>query len=378
MALVSKSSEVASANLQSGSDSVSGLEPYVDSTIVINVTTSYTPYVSASTNCVANSVTTSGSSTNSQTTLTITFASSSAGTFSVTLYQGYGGRTLSVTGVVQSGTYSDNPKASMSMGGDVEGRSINLELGNSATTQIDLGGAEARGLAEVSSGTIDIEDFYGKEASFGPFNVAITYSSINSYTDTNIPANTSGSNNTQITGTALWRRLRLTTTSSGTFYLYIRGQRDGTATYYYGDAQVAAYVVDADGSNETINTLDTPTGIMTGWKTYNAGSGSTWDTNSSNWAEAITSGSNGRFTFRSTNSVTGSSSTGRLYNVAANYDGASNLGYGYFETSGSNPVSNAYYHARSPSFTLSSGQHLDVYYGVDCQAWQSIKFSIGT
>lgn len=376
MALITRGSQVAEASLFNQSDSVSGLVPYVGDTVIVNFQGSYTPGISATSNCTATIVTTNNSSNPSQSRLTISLASSSTGTFSVGVYQSYGGRSLSVTGTVQSGTYGGPPRSPMSMGGDETGQSINLELGNSATSSINLGDSGLRSLANVPSGAIDIGDFYGTDASNAnpPFGLAISYNAgSNTYTDTAIPANTSGSNNTQITGTALWRRVRLTTSSNGTFYLHIRGQRDGSATHYYGDAQVVAYVTKAGGAGETINRLHTSSGIMSGWQTYMAGTGSTWDSSSA--SSAGTSGSAGRFVFKTTNTVTGSSQTGRL--STASFSGA--IGYGYFETSSQGaPASNAYYHARSPSFTLNGGDHVDVYYGVDCQAWQSIKFSLIT
>lgn len=52
---------------------------------------------------------------------------------------------------------------SMSLGGSVEGRSINLELRRNATSTIDLNDGEARYLANVPSGNISVSDFYGKQ-----------------------------------------------------------------------------------------------------------------------------------------------------------------------------------------------------------------------
>lgn len=345
----------------------------------------YTPGVTASSNCNVTLTVTGGSSINSTTSWVVDFTGKSAGNFSFTITQPYASRALSVSGYY-SNVYPGGPADEMSLGGSVSGQSVNLELGNSATTQISMGGSSARALANISSGTIDMEDFYGQSANSGPLGLPITYNpSATTYTDTNIPANAYGNNNTQITGNALWRRLRLTASSNGTYYLYIRGQRatSGNTTNWQGDMQVAAYVIDADGSNENVKTLDTPSGVMSGWKTYAQGTGANWDTNSNNWTNPTsnsptTGGRDGRFNFRTSNVVTGSSNTGRLYNIAANYDGASNLGYGYFETTSNSAPTAAYYHARSPAFYLNSGEHLDVYYGVDCSAWQSAKFTIAS
>ena len=52
----------------------------------------------------------------------------------------------------------------MSIGGSTSGRSINLELGRSATATSSLNETDLRDLAEVSSGAISISNFYGKSA----------------------------------------------------------------------------------------------------------------------------------------------------------------------------------------------------------------------
>ena len=51
----------------------------------------------------------------------------------------------------------------MSMGGSTEGRSINLELLKQSNALISLNDDEVRGLANISSGNISLEDFYGAE-----------------------------------------------------------------------------------------------------------------------------------------------------------------------------------------------------------------------
>jgi hypothetical protein len=53
----------------------------------------------------------------------------------------------------------------MSIGGSTSGRSINLELGRSATATSSLNESDLRSLAEVSSGAISISNFYGKSDS---------------------------------------------------------------------------------------------------------------------------------------------------------------------------------------------------------------------
>ena len=52
----------------------------------------------------------------------------------------------------------------MSIGGSTSGRSINLELGRSATATSSLGETDLRTLAGVASGAISMSDFYGASA----------------------------------------------------------------------------------------------------------------------------------------------------------------------------------------------------------------------
>lgn len=399
MALITKSSRVYDITLRYATQNYTGLTHYSGDTIIFNIDTNYTPGISGTpTNCTATLTVTNGSSALSSTLLVISLDGSSAGSFSLTLQQNYGNRQLNVSGTVPPASYSGSPLASMSMGGDDTGQSINLELGNSATSSINLGDSTVRSLANVSSGTIDIEDFYGKDIADAnpPFGLAITSGlNFNSTVgnDTDIPAFTSG--NTQIaSNSSMWRRMRLTNTgSSGNKNLYVRGKRDGSATYYYGDMQIAAYVTDAGGSSESVQTLDTPTGIQTGWKTRQtmyAQTDTTWTAaTQGNPHYTVTDADgntslarNGQFNIMTTNRTTTSSGTGRLSNLAANYNGASNLGYGFFETSVTSntspyiPSNNAYYHALSPTFYLANGEYLDIYYGVDCPSWHEVRFEI--
>lgn len=53
----------------------------------------------------------------------------------------------------------------LSIGGSTSGRSINLELGRSATATSSLGESALRTLAGVPSGAISISDFYGASSS---------------------------------------------------------------------------------------------------------------------------------------------------------------------------------------------------------------------
>jgi hypothetical protein len=52
----------------------------------------------------------------------------------------------------------------ISIGGSTSNRSINLELGRSATATSNLNETSLRDLADVSSGSISLDDFYGKSA----------------------------------------------------------------------------------------------------------------------------------------------------------------------------------------------------------------------
>jgi len=60
----------------------------------------------------------------------------------------------------------------MSLGGSTTTRSINLELGRSATAQISLGETAVRTLAGVASGAITVSNFYGKSNAVTPVGVA--------------------------------------------------------------------------------------------------------------------------------------------------------------------------------------------------------------
>jgi len=54
---------------------------------------------------------------------------------------------------------------SMSIGGTVANRSINVELGLAQNANSSLGQTNFRTLAGIASGTISMDDFYGKSAS---------------------------------------------------------------------------------------------------------------------------------------------------------------------------------------------------------------------
>ena len=54
----------------------------------------------------------------------------------------------------------------LSIGGTTTNRSINLELGRSATATSSLGETDLRDLAGVASGTISISNFYGASSGY--------------------------------------------------------------------------------------------------------------------------------------------------------------------------------------------------------------------
>jgi hypothetical protein len=63
----------------------------------------------------------------------------------------------------------------ISIGGTTAGRSINLELGRSATATTDLANVEVRALAQVPFSTISMSNFYGKSASLDSIAVTVGY-----------------------------------------------------------------------------------------------------------------------------------------------------------------------------------------------------------
>ena len=59
-----------------------------------------------------------------------------------------------------------NASGPISLGGSTVGQSVNLELGNAATTQISLGQSTVRSLAGVASGAISLDNLHGKSSTF--------------------------------------------------------------------------------------------------------------------------------------------------------------------------------------------------------------------
>ena len=75
-----------------------------------------------------------------------------------------------------------NSNGAISLGGSTQGQSINLELGNGATSAVSLNDTAVRGLAGVSSGSIIMPtNFYGK-SSFSTV-VNITNQNITSFAE---------------------------------------------------------------------------------------------------------------------------------------------------------------------------------------------------
>jgi hypothetical protein len=70
---------------------------------------------------------------------------------------------------------------SISIGGSTSGRSINLELGRSATASSNLNESALRSLAQRSSGSISLSDFHGKSNALDTQTVTVGYLPGNSY-----------------------------------------------------------------------------------------------------------------------------------------------------------------------------------------------------
>ncbi len=253
----------------------------------------------------------------------------------------------------------------MSLGGTTPNRSVAVELGQSATDQISLNDASVRNLAGVSSGPINLStDFYGKTASNGY--LATTLTGNDNATDTSIPGQIgSSSNNTLITGTTYWRRVTITNTTAGTKRLYVRN----THTSFRGDVQVNMLSVTQSGTTTNVPIVSGST-VNTSFQ-YAPRTTSSSAFPATGWAAIRTSTVVGTFVGLSTNTPTGSSGTGRLSNFID-----SNSGYGYFEVSGVTAGINNYSFMRTPAYTLSVGDTVDLYYGVDAPDTNEIYFEL--
>ena len=269
-----------------------------------------------------------------------------------------------------------------------------LDDTNSET--IRLNDTDVRAIAEETTNlsTIDFDDLYGKEHNLG--GIPVTYTGTNSYTDTAIPNHTTlggtGSTSTTITNNPLQfvRRVKLTYSgTSASKYLHISAQRGSNGSYFHGDAQFYAYAI--NGTVYYIDTIGSTTSTNSGWRTKIAQLPSSTDPdewhNSGGSETSVfhnTSGSNGQFVIKHTNAGTyynrtSSSGTGRIPNPFITSLTGDNVGYGYFEASGSTTPArqaNIYYHARSPLIYLNDGDEIEVWYGVDCASLDFIKFDI--
>ena len=256
----------------------------------------------------------------------------------------------------------------MALGGATYGRSINRELGRSATAQVSVDDTLVRSLTATGYGTtISLADFYGKSYNPADQYLPATVSGDNSVVDNNIPALIGSSNNTQITGTTYWRRARVTYTgATGTKKLIVRPRRNGTAVSYRGDIQAVMLIVTQLGNENEVPFVNSGGGTAIGWEKASI---TTSSTTPSSWSAVNTTAvTNGEFYIRTNPYPTGSSGTGRLRNFIY-----TTRGYGYFETSGST-LTSAYYWLRSPSYYLTAGDTVDFYYGVDASSISEVAF----
>ena len=107
----------------------------------------------------------------------------------------------------------------MSLGGSTSERSINLELGRSATATISMNEADVRGLADITSGAISLSNFHGKSDS-----VAGTLSGTGSLS---LPANASS---------ITWTGRGGTGTTTAAYYTYTTNNYPAsylTASFWY-------------------------------------------------------------------------------------------------------------------------------------------------
>lgn len=75
-----------------------------------------------------------------------------------------------------------NNSGKISLAGSTAGESIALELSKSATAMISMNDADVRALAGISTGMIQLDDFYGKSSGLGYFIAGITLPSGYSFT----------------------------------------------------------------------------------------------------------------------------------------------------------------------------------------------------
>ena len=259
----------------------------------------------------------------------------------------------------------------MSIAGTATDRSIQVELSGNGTTQMSMNDAAVRALGDQTGAGSAINmstDFYGKSAGGGPpaQYLPVSLSGTDSATDSSIPAQIQPINNVQITGTTYWRRVRLTSSQAGSFRLYVRPRRNGTATSYRGDIQANMFIVTQSGTETELPFVSSGGAAATGWERSAKTVSSTTPTS---WSTVSTSSvSGGLFYIKLTSTPTGSSGTGRLQNFIY-----TNRGFGYFETSGP-AITSSYYWLRSPAYTLAVGDTVDFYYGVDASSIGEVAF----
>ena len=379
----------------------SGLTVYSGQTITAYVKTVGVPVTSTYPllNCTVSSLITTTQVASGQhfSILKLNFGSSSSGSFQCYLNTS-ANRILQISGSYSTGT-STGAVQPLTLGmesGAKHYNNVGKTLDDFNGETIRLNDTDVRAIAEETTNlsTIDFDDLYGKEHNLG--GIPVTYTGTNSYTDTAIPNHTTlggtGSTSTTITNNPLQfvRRVKLTYSgTSASKYLHISAQRGSNGSYFHGDAQFYAYAI--NGTVYYIDTIGSTTSTNSGWRTKIAQLPSSTDPdewhNSGGSETSVfhnTSGSNGQFVIKHTNAGTyynrtSSSGTGRIPNPFITSLTGDNVGYGYFEASGSTTPArqaNIYYHARSPLIYLNDGDEIEVWYGVDCASLDFIKFDI--
>jgi hypothetical protein len=138
----------------------------------------------------------------------------------------------------------------ISIGGTTANRSINLELGRSATATSSLGESALRALANDTSGAISMSTFRGKSAAINTQTVTVGYSAVQQYLNSGYGSFTTG------LGTNVNRNVG--SISDGTFNpksnMYIRG-------LWYSTAGIGAVVFALRSLNTTVGN--------SGWTTMN-------------------------------------------------------------------------------------------------------------
>lgn len=253
----------------------------------------------------------------------------------------------------------------MSIGGSTATRSINLELDRSAAATTSMGEAALRDLAEVSSGAISLDGFHGKTADSGY--LPITVQGTNTVTDSSIPAQIQPINNVQITGTTYWRRARVTYSgTTGQKRFYVNGRRTSSSVANYRTDMQAVWATFNRGGTEYNHNL-----VSTGaaWQTRDVLQNTTFPT--SGWVTVLNTNTNTQWKRKTTSGPTPSTGTGRLQNFINTSEG-----YMFVEGTSTGNGLPKYYWLRSPSYTFTTGDTVDFYYGVDCAGLDSTVFFI--